>query len=496
MRIVGWIVVCALLLAAGIAAHGSAAKAGNVFNGLSLEPRSTLLAIIDSEGRLTSQANSALFEKAGFQVDVLASCGGADEAACVKGRLVAYRARAGVQAVVLMASARHSNTVYALYGEPDVDAFLAAAILFRANEPPAAALPKSDRKGPPLLLIGKGSDPAEAVRATQSYSDRMRSQGIPTWFYLLPEPGFQLFPPGGRDEIVEVIYRFTGAGEADGIYREYLDQDARWQEPPFENRSFHELPQFISSHPVDKRFTDIMGKWFQEQPYHLKRWRFDTYKGFDLLAYRDSNPQTKGARYLLLRNLSGNFDRFDLEVYAPYKPKIVIGFDDTDNMFSVGPLFYLTQRQYSWAMARDLGLLVRPLGAFLHFEKPVPPEFEPAFKPSSNLGLESISFSNEDPFQRLDGVVSADLKALLTRSAGGCVACHAVGDIGGAMYHISAAGPSQQPGFALALQAYREEVLEAFLFDQARVAALFGDAPNFVPEKEARELFEYVKTLR
>ncbi|MEC9367832.1 MAG: hypothetical protein VX871_03990, partial [Pseudomonadota bacterium] len=209
------------------------------------------------------------------------------------------------------------------------------------------------------------------------------------------------------------------------------------------------------------------------------------------LAYRDGNGKTRNARYMVTRNLSGNFFSFDLDVYAKYEPVVVVGIDYESNLFRVQPFLYFTRRQYSWKKYEPTGMSVRPLGAFLYFRKPPPKELTPKFGLIASLKLESITFTPKNPLASLEGL-SPSLKSTLTSGDGGCIYCHKLGGVGGRMHHLAAIGASPQPGYALPLRSYSRDVMHNFLYDQERVARMFGVTPNFVSAAQAKELAEFL----
>jgi len=493
MPLVVWYVLVVLHLILALLAQPSCVQAANVFNSLNLNPKSTLLVILDNERKLTSNENLRLFEMAGFNVKNLNTCVGKDEFNCVMRSLKDIKKHAKYQDIIFMTSAVHSQSVQWLYSETRLRHYVSAVVMFRAQYSSSFIddPPQTDLKPPPVLVIVKGGDVASVMVTARRFSDHMRSQGVWSWFFLLPEQMSQFFRPGGHDVIIKIISWFIGASETDDLFTQYLARHARWQWPPWSHDSYYDHPKFIATYHTSDHFKEAMKVRFRDEPEDLKQWSFETFKGFDVLAYRDHNAVNRGARYLILRNLGGNYLPIDLDVYGKYEPLIVIGIDYESNLFRIHPFLYRTKMKYSWVKGKRPEISVLPLGAFLHFQKPLPKALMLDFNLLSNLSFDSIAFEHMDPLISLDGL-SATLKGLLTRTKGGCIFCHKLGSLGGRMHHIVAATARPQPGYALPLRSYSQDVLHNFLYDQKRVAGLFGVTPNFVPSAQARELLEFL----
>lgn len=481
MRLIACLVLCMT--------YSSYGQAANPLTLLDLKPTSTLIAILDKGGKLTAEGNQRLFKAAGFHVVLLKRCSGSEEPLCVRKSLAELKERSGYRDVLLMTSASHTQTVYSLYAKSNLKDVLSGVILFRAEALFEDYPPLKTGPAPPLLLFGKEADEGNVVLASRRFADHMRRAGVRSWFVMLPE---QQPPPSQSNQppVVRIIYQFIGAGQKRGVFYEALAGRARWQHPPLDNDGFYEHPDFIKTYPIGDNFMALMKTFFHLDPPQLKQWAFKSFKGLDILAYRDKSAATKHARYLVLRNHLGKNYPIDLNVYGKYKPLIVAGIDYESNLFRM-TWFYRTKAGYSWIKDEVRPKIsVEPLGAFLYFQKRLPTELQIPLALRSALSFGSIGFSNENPLAGL-GKLSPSLQKIMTRTTN-CIFCHSLDGIGGRAHHLIATTAKAQPGFALPLRSYSRDVLRNFLFDQESAAAAIGMIPNPVSASGAKELFEYL----
>lgn len=462
----------------------SATHAANTLTSLELKPSETLIAILDRERKLTGEGNQRLFEAGGFKVAVLDGCLGGDEIACLEKRLPALAKDSGAAHVLLMTSAAHTPTVTALYAGDHVPTVLAGVILFRAEED-AAADPAPD--APPALIFAKTEDDRAALRASRRFADRLRRKGVPVWFYTLSES-----TPASR--VIQIIKHFIGAAGARDVHHDFLVAHALWQhKPPFHHDGFRRHAAFVRQHDVDDALRKTLREFFFLDEGQLRKWALKRYTAFDFLGYRDADPATRGARYLVLRNRLGQLCVIDLQVYAAYEPVIVIGIDDVANLFRFH-YFYRTKAGYSWKQDEPPRLSVRPLGAFLHFRKPVPEALAVRLSLRSKLSFGGMSFAADNPLASLDALTPSLKKVMTLRND--CIYCHQLDGVGGKAHHLVAVSGKPQAGFALPLRSYSKQVLNRFFFDQASVAAKIGAIPNPVPAEQAKELYEFLTAGR
>jgi len=478
-----WLVLPgAILMLAVLSGPASAADGSSPLN---LEPAATVLAILDGEDILASPENQLILEAAGFRVSILESCKTDDEQGCLRDSLLAVRERFPARDILLLTSARYGQAVYDLYKAAETKALVAGIVLFRAEEdfvaePMDIALP-----GPPLVVIARETDEPDIVAASRRFADRVRQSGVWSWFVMVPPlTNVRLRQPF----TVKIIYRFIGALPADDPFHTLLVEQSRWQDPPLDNLGFYAHPDFIETYPVDDGFREDMRSFFNRDRVQFNQWAFETYEGFDLLAYREANPATAGMRYLILRNQRGQFAAIDLDVYAAYEPTIVVGIDHEENLFRMSTL-YRSNTRYTWVQDdTPISVSVDPLGAFLYFRKPLPDELYVILAARSKLRLDGIAFAKDDPLMTLDALPPAVREVV----GGNCIFCHALDGVGGAAHHLVAATAEPQGGFALPLRSYPADVLRRFIFDQDTVAATFGVKPNWVPADSRQPLFEFL----
>ena len=477
---------CVYLLGVGCvltAAHG-AAKAANSLNGLDFQPGATTLLIYDQAGRLSSQRNIKLLRAYNYRVELASDCSDQPAPVCLAAQARAIKAARPEGGVLLLTTGRHSEALNALYAAPSLYKSFDGIVLFRTTATSHFKVARRLDQAPPLLLIVREADDLGAIQRSRVFADRVRAAGAWSWFVMIPRqaPKRHHKPP-----VVYFLDYFIGAKRLPAAFREGFAGNAFWQHPPYDLDPFHKRAGFIRPFKVSAWFEDDMREFFQAGWAMARQWRFKTYQAFDFLAYRDSQPQLKGRRYLVLRNKIGQFLSLDLEKYAAYRPVIVVGIDHEKNLFRIN-WFFKNKAQYSWRpRLSDPKISVNPLGAFLHFQKPLPKSLEIAFSTRSKLSFDSLRFVDEDPLKPLHRYSSV-VKRTIT-SGNHCINCHSLDGLGGKAHHIQAENGLPQGGFALALRHYPNEVLRAFLYNQEDVAAQIGVAPNPVSQQEAKALW-------
>lgn len=248
-------------------------------------------------------------------------------------------------------------------------------------------------------------------------------------------------------------------------------------------------PHLIRTYPAGEALRRGLAEFFRAGGAGAGQSRVMRYAALDVGALRDANPASAGKRYMVLRNRTGQFQVVDLAVYLDYEPVIVVGLDDETNLFRLARQYRNLQR-YSWVEdARPIPLSAEPLGAFLHFRKPLPAPLFISFVARSKLRLSSITFTRADPLSRLGKLPAGPAAAVVTRN---CIICHRLNGIGGRAFHLNAATGRAQSWAALDLRDYPEPVLRAFLFDQERVARSFAMTPNILAPDVASALLTYL----
>jgi arylformamidase len=259
-----------------------------------------------------------------------------------------------------------------------------------------------------------------------------------------------------------------------------------WSRPPYSTEPFWRHTDLIETKRIDNAFKRSLGYFYQRLRYELSSWPLEQYHAIDLFRFLDSLPG--GGDYVLLKNIRNEVQVWHRDEIKPYKPVIVIGLDDEKNLFRL-QLFYRMRREYSWQEGAEPPYMALPLGAFIYFENAPPRALRPQLW-HYGLTIEGIRGSTQDPYAELRALPT-DLLAVLTER-NGCVSCHTVRDIGSRSHHVTAINPRAHGGFALALEAYPPDVIEAFLFRQEEVAMRMGATSNKVEGAARDELLKLI----
>jgi hypothetical protein len=139
-------------------------------------------------------------------------------------------------------------------------------------------------------------------------------------------------------------------------------------------------------------------------------------------------------------------------------------------------------------------LMIRPLGAFLHFPTPVPPDLVNKSYAPFGLTAKSFRWQEQDPLAAVRDVPAAVLPTLIGEQ--GCLKCHSWRGAGSKAHHMLATDGKPYGGFALAFEDYPEDVLRRFLFEQESVAKGFDVSPLIVPKPIAEQLYALVTASR
>ena len=268
-----------------------------------------------------------------------------------------------------------------------------------------------------------------------------------------------------------------------------FNAESHWQKPLFNNEDYFAVDEAINEYAVDYDLHRILAAFFHHEPYQLKQWPLNSYQGFDLLTYRSLLPEEEQGRYVTFTNRKGHRFFLDLDRYGRYQPEIVIGIDDERNLYQMST-FYKTKQFYSWEPGgpEQDTLYVQSLGAFIHFRKPLPQQYELPYLQYSTIKFDSIAFSNIDPYAGIKNLTHAAFRVLTQN----CIPCHSIDGVGGAAYHMDSQTGEPQPGFARPLRTYSKEIYQNFFFNQTATAALIGVNPNYVERSVAEELLPWL----
>ena len=432
--------------------------------------------------------NEKLWAESAFSIDSISDCNSTNEqqdVACVAKyiqSIVGTAQALNVQLIVLGQGNYPKKILAALQqitGAEKID-----ALVFLQSED--VSLLNDKYRFPKTLIISSAQDShADVVKSRQLASMLNRSHWA--WFtMLLSDQSNNLLSHPIIPNIVTYLLNGAQGTLNDGEF----DAEVRWQRPIFNNQAYYANPKAIAEYNVDANLSNTLQAFFSHEPYLLKQWPLEKYRGFDLLKYRSQLPLEKQGRYVSFSNRKGHRFYLDLNRYGRYLPEIVIGLDDETNLYHLTS-FYRTKRFNSWeegGPSEDM-LYAESLGAFIHFRKPVPAQYELPYLQYSSILFESISFSNQDPYAELSNLTYPTFRVLTMN----CLPCHSVGEIGGAAHHIDSKLGQPQPGYALALTAYSQEVLENFFFNQSATADLIGVNPNHVERRVAQELLVWLQ---
>ena len=257
-------------------------------------------------------------------------------------------------------------------------------------------------------------------------------------------------------------------------------------------RSFRKDPRAITTYPVDDALRETVmplfgEEWFDRSPLPCK-----TYQAIDLLGYLAARPKSEVGEgdWLVVSNLRGEQQYFPREVLKKTQPVIVVGLDDEDNLYRLFT-FYRMKRAYSWIESDErMPVMIRPLGAFLHFRTPPPAHLRT--KTYAPFGLDATSFHwvKDDPLAPLRSLAGGLREAMIGKQ--GCLNCHSFRGVGARAHHVQALDGKPYGAFGLPLEDYPSDVLWRFLFEQDAVAKSFGVVPLRLEKPVAGQIFELV----
>ena len=346
---------------------------------------------------------------------------------------------------------------------------------------------------PPLLILSAEQDlPGFAIQARR-YTDRLREAGNKQSFHHVLSKTTHLSElqlHDNENRLMRYLLAFMEVETGGPFFSERLKARRLWHEPPLSTKDFWENEKLVAHHPVDERFVDALFGLFQGNSFMLNAWPLETFHAIDLFDYLEQTKQTDGD-YVITHNIRGERLYLDLEKIRPYKPVIVVGLDDEDNLFKL-TVFYQTKRQYSWMQDdKPRPLSVRPLGAFLYFLETPPAELQPQHLSDYSLTSNSFKRVKQDPLAWL-WKLPEPLHPTFTYQ-NGCVSCHAFKGMEARSHHTNAMTLAEEGGFALPLTSYETGVWREFVFKQAIVAEQIGVFPNSLPTEVQQPLFDLVE---
>jgi acetyl esterase/lipase len=380
----------------------------------------------------------------------------------------------------------------ALEGHPDA-AFLRASVEDRAESSP---ITYARADAPPFLILSGGQDEDSWARIGRPFARALRNAGARNVDdFVVPErDAHSIVHWAGRgNDLGDLVFGFVASGHEELPIDNPFGVRRRWGvRPPLDLSEFRKDPRAITTYPVDDELRRTLMLLFGTMPYELYPLPGKTYQAIDLLDYLARRPESEVGRgnWLIVSNMRGESQYFPRQVLEKTRPVIVVGLDDEDNLYRVFT-FYRLNRAYSWIKGEEpMPMMIRPLGAFLHFPTPPPEDVHNAtFAP---FGLDATSFHwvERDPLAPVRSLTGGLREAMIGPQ--GCLKCHAFRGAGARAHHALADSGEPYGAFALPLEEYPTAVLRRFLFEQQKVAASFGVVPLPVEPKVAGQLFDVV----
>lgn len=234
---------------------------------------------------------------------------------------------------------------------------------------------------PPFLVLSAAEDLPHFAVDARRFVLALRKQGNTKAYHhvISKENYLSIIKFAGRTNPKRTyILEFMGAEKPSEFFASRLAARRIWHDPPLSTEPFWKHKKLIKTYPIDKRFRQRIASFFQGNAHMLQAWPFKKYHAIDLFAYLDALGPARAGRgeYLVTTNIRNEKLYWRRRDIARYKPVIVVGIDDERNMFRFA-IFYQALRQYSWVEDGERPpLMVRSVGAFIHFRKEPPPEFK------------------------------------------------------------------------------------------------------------------------
>jgi hypothetical protein len=380
----------------------------------------------------------------------------------------------------------------ALAGHPDA-AFLAASVGDRRESSPITYV-RSD--SPPFLMLSAGEDDVGWTRRARPFVRALANAGArDVDHFLVPKRDARsILHWGGREnDVGDLVLAFVASGPQELPIDNPFGVLRRWgARPPLDLSEFRKDPRAITTYPVDavlrETVTPLLGEdWSERSP-----WPCKTYQAIDLLGYLADRPTSDVGEgdWLVVSNLRGEQQYFSREVLKKTRPVIVVGLDDEDNLYRLFT-FYRLKRAYSWIESDErMPVMIRPLGAFLHFRTPPPADLRNLTYAPFGLDAASFHWVKDDPLAPVRSLGGGLRDAMIGEQ--GCLKCHTFRGAGARAHHALALDGKPYGAFALPLEDYPGDVLRRFLFEQDAVAKSFGVVPLRVEKTAAGQILDVV----
>ena len=426
------------------------------------------------------------WQQSGITIELIKSCKSKKESkkiSCAK-KLIQSNAllvRSLNKSLVILSDAVWSSAV--LQALNSIDSSHVSALVFL--QPLADKKTINNSQLSRTLVVSALEDQADDVLGQRQLAAAMRNINQWTWFTMLARGEGDLL---SHSVLPHMVSYMLGKDTHPSFIKEF-SAESHWQQPIIDNSAFLENKEFIEEREVDNDILRILRAFYAYDTNLLKQWPLKTYKAFNLMKYRDHLPPDQRGRYVSFSNRKGHKFYLDLQRYGRYQPEFVIALDDEDNLYRLTS-FYKTKQYYSWQQGGpdDEMLYSQSLGAFIHFQKPLPSRYDLPYLQYTSILFESIKFTDQDPYTGLKNLSYSAFRVLTMN----CIPCHSVDDVGGAAHHLDYLTGDKQPGFAQPLQSYSEQVLNNFFFNQTATAQLIGVNPNYVDQSIGEELMQWI----
>jgi acetyl esterase/lipase len=365
---------------------------------------------------------------------------------------------------------------------------------FPSAEARRAASPLQHARGdaPPFLVLAAGADVPGFADAALGFSEALRGAG---------HPAAETFVVSGTDHVsilrlsaprnaaTSHLLGFARLGPHPDEMAEMFAARVHWRAPRLSASGFWQRRELALELEADAAFDAWLSRLLASGGRGAPRIGAARFDAIPLEAWLDAEGLAPG-RWLLVTNARGEQAVLDLPALRPYQPVLVIGVDGEREPFRIIDL-YQTLRRYSWSQPEpERWLLARPLGAFVHFRKPPPPELVPGVFGLFALTPESFARGDTDPWAPLRELPDALRELVVDRKA--CVSCHQFRGVGGRAGHLRARDAALVPGFGLPLEDYPPEVWRRYVFEQLEVAAEIGASAVVLAPDEQRLLYDAV----
>lgn len=442
-------------------------------------------------------------ESLGFDPDrvVVAGHGSGGQLAALVGLDPVYLEAHGL-APTRLAGVFPMSALYDLDGSPDVPpelvAFAAQAYPDAAARKAASPLDHVRGDAPPVLALTATGDMPGLVSAGMAFTESLRAAGHPSAeTFVAPKRDHRtILDFSARSNAAhEHLKAFAGVGPRVAEMGELWEVRRFWRAPDRTTEPFWKAGLPVERYEKTPEFDAWLRTYLAlsgSRKTHVAR---DSFYAIDLDAWLDAmGPEAGSGRWLVTTNARGAQAFLDLEAARPYRPVLVVGIDDERNLFRIVDLYH-TLRRTTWDQPEaERWLLARPLGAFIYFLEPPPPEVVPSLFGLFGLTPGSFRRSADDPLASVRTLGPEVSELVVSQKA--CVACHGFHGAGGRAGHLRARDGAVVGGFGLELEKYPPEAWRRYIFEQRDVAAEIGATPVMLSPDSQKLLYEAVEAAR